>query len=504
MKYLLTLLFGLSFQPVLAQLIGPIPSTSASISQNSVSNLAVYGDTVWIGPQLQRNIGNTNDWFFSEALDSIRNSNARVYSLALREDTIFAGLGSTSTLDGQSIDQGFGFYLSTDGGDSWQFIEFGLEDEADNTFVYGASTLTKLPVIVPQQSPPYSVAIKGNVQFAAAWASGLKRSLDGGLTFERLLLPTSRLDSLVPELNYTFEFNPRNDNNFLGFSVFIDSQNRVWLGSAGGINWSPDALTADKSRVRWYRSAFNSAIRKSLPGNWVIFITEQPGTNRIWMTNWIANSGENYAISYTDDLGKTFQSFLIGEKIYGIDFYGDTIVAVGDNGIFISDDDGRSWNQIQAIRSANAVISPNANFFSVGASKERVWIGSTEGLVSTTDFQSFSITRVNLPLRGGNDFSPDAKSVSSYVYPNPFSISRHSYARFVFESEAASGQAKVTLYDFSMQKITEIRGAINGSGQYEAIWNGLDGKGRIVANGVVFYTIEQGGKKVNGKLLVMD
>jgi hypothetical protein len=170
----------------------------------------------------------------------------------------------------------------------------------------------------------------------------------------------------------------------------------------------------------------------------------------------------------------------------------------------MSEDDGRSWNQIQSIRSANAIISPNANFFSVGASDERIWIGSNEGLISTTDFQSFSISRVNFPLSGGNVFSPDAKTVSSYAYPNPFSISRHGYARFVFESSVSIGQAKVTLYDFSMQKITELRGEINGSGQYEAIWNGLDGKGRIVGNGVVFYTIEQGGNKINGKLLVMD
>ncbi|TNE69899.1 hypothetical protein EP331_13570 [bacterium] len=487
-----------------AQFIGPLTHSQASISQNSVSNLAVFGDTVWIGPQLQRNIGFTNDWFLPNGIDSITVKGARVYSLAVAQDTIFAGLGNTRALDGSDVDYADGHYLSIDGGTTFSFIRFETELQSDDTYQYGNNTLTKLPVTVPEQSPPYSAAIRGDAIFTASWASGIRRSLNGGQTFERIILPISRLDSLVPTQTYTFEFNPRLDNNFLGFSVFIDDANRVWFGSAGGLNWSPNALTADKSEVIWYHSAFNTTSTHALPGNWIIFIKQQPGTNRIWSTNWVAGTGERYAISYTDDLGKTFHSFLDGERIYSIDFYQNNIIAVGDNGIFISNDDGISWNQIQSIRSANAVISNNANYYSVGANSDRVWIGSSEGLITTTDFSTFDIVRVNFPLSGGNDFEPDTKTVKTYAYPNPFSISRHTYSRIVFDSDQATGDIKVNLYDFSMQKITELTGTLNGTGQYEALWNGLDGKGRIVANGVVFYSVEVNGKTVNGKILVMD
>lgn len=504
-KFLSLILLFVCHQSVFGQIIGPRnPSNTLSISQNSISNLAVFGDTVWISPYLQQNIGHVNDWIFPTGLDSISIGNGRAYSIFLAKDTILAGIGNVSNLDGQSIDRAFGFYSSTDGGQNWNFIPFKTESNSETTFNYGANTITQLPVIVREQSPPYSVAQRGNVFFSASWASGITRTLDNGITQERLLLPPTREDSLDPRKTYTFEFNPRLDNNFLGFSVLIDSKNRVWFGTAGGINWSPNAISARKDSVKWYHKAFNSNSLQSLPGNWIIHIVEQVRTNRIWMTNWIAQNGEDYAISYTDDLGKTFKRFLVGEKIYDIAFFGNSIVAVGDNGIFVSPDDGSSWNQIKGIRSANALISSSASYYTVDSGTDGVWIGSSEGLVFTQDFEHFEITRVDFPLSGGNQFEPSTSAVKTYAYPNPFSPNRHTYARIVFETKSTNANAKVSLYDFSMTKIRELNATLTSAGTYEALWDGFDGKGRIVANGVAFYVVEVDGKKVNGKILVID
>lgn len=504
-KILSLILLFVSYQSVFGQLIGPRnPSNMASISQNSISNLAVFGDTVWISPLLQRNVGHVNDWIFPSGLDSISLGDGRAYSIFLAKDTVLAGIGSTSNLDGQSIDRAFGFYSSTDGGQNWNFISYKAESNLDTKFQYGANQITKLPVVVREQSPPYSVAQRGNVFFSASWASGITRTLDNGITQERLLLPPSREDSLDPRKIYSFEFNPRLDNNFLGFSVLIDSKNRVWFGSAGGINWSPNAIYAPKDSIKWYHKSFNTNSSESLPANWIIHLVEQVGTNRIWMTNWIAQNGESYAISYTDDLGKTFKRFLVGEKIYDVAFYLNSIVAVGDNGIFISHDDGSSWNQIKGIRSSNAFISSNASFYTVDSGTQGVWIGSTEGLIFTSDFEHFEITRVDFPLSGGNQFETPKSDVKTYAYPNPFSPNRHTYARIVFETKSANSNPKISLYDFSMTKIRELTGTLTSAGTYEALWDGFDGKGRIVANGVAFYVVEVDGKKVNGKILVID
>jgi len=504
--FCLTLIFiSLNQSYVFSQIIGPrsefVPET---ISQNSVSNLATYGDTVWIGPQLQRNIGRTTQWFIPETIDSILIGNGRVYSLALGQDSIFAGIGRSSELDGQSVDEAFGFYFSEDGGDTFDFIPYQSENQDQDTYIYGGNTLTQLPVVVRQQSPPYMVARKGNVFFAAAWATGLLRSLDGGQTQERIILPPSQEDSLVPEKTYNFEFNPRNDTNFLGFSVLIDSKNRVWFGSAGGLNMSPNAMYATKDSVKWYHYYFNSVKPVSIPGNWVIFIAEQPETNRIWTTNWVAQSGESYGISYTEDDGKHFVRFLEGEKIYAITFFKNWIIASGDNGIFISNDDGINWNQLKSIRSANQIISSKAKYFSASANADGVWIGSNEGIVFTNDFKNFEITRVNFPLSGGNVFDEEGRTTKTYAYPNPYSNNRHTYCRIVFESTSANSDIKITLYDFAMTKIRELTGSSSTGGVYEAIWDGLDHQGRLVPNGVVFYTIEANGEKANGKILVID
>ena len=504
-RLLLVLVLFATYQPTFAQLVGPrLQSSFYSISQNSISNLAVYGDSVWISPLLQRNIGRTTDWTAFDALDSIFVGNGRAYSLVLAQDTVFAGIGRVSELDGQNIDEAFGYYLSIDGGQNWEYLPFQTEEQTETTFLYGGQNITKLPVTVKQQSPPYSVAIKGNTLFSASWASGIVRSLDAGQTWKRLLLPPTVEDSLVPSKTYNFEFNPRNDNNFLGFAVFIDSNNNTWLGSAGGVNISPNALIAPTDSVVWYHKKYDSAKQNSMLGNWVIHITQQPETERIWMTNWVAQSGENFAISYTDDYGKNFKSFLLGEKIYDITFYQGLIIAVGDNGIFISSDDGITWDQRKTIRSANSIVSQNAKYFTADAGSDGVWIGSNEGLIFTSDFSTFEITRINFPLSGGNQFEPDAKTVSTYAYPNPFSPASHTYSRIVFEASTNASNAKVSLYDFSMAKIRDLSGSITVAGTYEAYWDGTDARGRLVANGVVFYIVEVDGKKYDGKILVID
>lgn len=501
---LIIILSSQSFSPILAQLLGPrIQQSDKSIAQNSVSNLSAFGDTVWIGPQLQRNIGNSADWFLPEQIDSITIAEGRVYSLVLGQDSIFAGIGRTSELNGDLVDEAFGFYFSQDGGDSFEFIPFQVENETETIYTYGNNSITQLPVIVPQQSPPYMVARKGDVFFASAWATGLLRSLDGGQTQERIILPPTREDSLDPKKTYSFEFNPRFDNNFLGFSVFIDSKNQVWFGSAGGVNVSPNVMVAPKDSVKWYHYKFNESDPSSISGNWVIFITEQVQKNRIWMTNWIAQSGESYGISYTENNGKTFNRILLGEKIYSIAFWKDYILAAGENGLFISKDDGISWNQLTVIRSANQIISSNARFFSVSAGSNGVWIGTSEGIVFTSDFSNFQITRVNFPLNGGNQFLTNSKSVETYAYPNPFSPGRHRYCRIVFESEA-NNDIEIQLLDFGMQKIRTLTGTPQSNGVYEALWDGTDQNGRLVANGVVFYSISGTSNEANGKILVID
>lgn len=521
--YLLLFITG----SVQAQIVGPLSSNFNSFRQNGISSMAATGDTIWISPALNRNIGNSPDWYRPTGIDSIDNGKGRVFSLAVRGDTVFAGLGFTSETAVGSQPAGYGYYLSTDGGNTWRFIDFPLDpySDQDTTFVYGGQTYSRLRIIVPEQSPPYSVDFKGNVLFSANWASGLLRSTDFGESWERVVLPPFGEELLTPERNDYFwfdcvefsngvctstvnQYNSVVDDNLKGFAVFIDSQNRVWFGSAGGINISENALTAPIDSISWRNVNFTGD-PKGLLSYWVIEIKEDTSTGRIWMTNWHQGQGNypgnvQYGLVYTEDGGYTFQQRLIGEKILGITFKDGYVFAAGENGVFISPDGGDTWIKSPQIKSPNAYLKPSASFQSAATTSSRVWIGSDDGLISTDDYgQSWEITRVNFPLSGGNTYAPDAPEVKAYAYPNPFSPAQHDIVRIHFEVQQA-GDVRIRIFDFGMNLVRELEPATPTRGAYEALWDGLDGKGRRVANGPYFYLIETAGGTVNGKILLIE
>ncbi|MCH8567907.1 MAG: hypothetical protein LAT67_06575 [Balneolales bacterium] len=475
------------------------------MAQNSISNMSALGDSLWIGPFLQLNIGNSPDFIFPANADSIAAGRGRLFSISLAQDTVVAGLGFNDFIAGSSVQTGMGFHISTDGGVEWSFIPLPLDNEDETTIPYGGQQLTSVPVIVPQQSVPYNVTFSGDTIFYAGWASGIRRSTDFGQSWERLVLPPRDVSILDPSENYDFVFDPRLDDNFLGFSVMVDSDGFVWAGTAGGINISENALTADADQIRWQKSRASNSTGSML-GNWIIRIRENPADNGVWLTNWIAGSGEQQGLVVSYDKGLTFERHLSGQRIYDVNFSDGKIFAAGDNGVFISSDNGQSWNHIRQIRGLNSFIKENADYLSVATGNNRVWIGTTDGIAMTEDGgETWDLIRVNFPLSGGNQFADQTRDVRAYAYPNPFSRRVHDIIRIKFEAPA-SGNASIRLYDFGMNLVREIEPGfpVNSGQNYEAVWDGIDAAGRIVANGPIFYRISVGGSSIDGKILVLD
>lgn len=494
-----------------AQIVGPVPSPFESIQQNSVSTMEALGDTLWIGPGLNRTINNNPQWYFPNGADKITNDKGRLFSLALSPDTVWAGIGYNVQANNETVQAGLGFHYSTDGGNTWNSVDNPNEEEDDTSFVYGGTTYAKLPVTVQEQSPPFDLAMKGTTLFSANWALGLVRSTDFGKSWQRIILPPQQADSLVPEHEYIFtgdgsnRYDPRYDQNLLGFSVLIDNQGRVWCGTAGGVNISPNALKASADSLRWRHIQFEDR-SEGLLGNWIITIKQQPSSGDIWMTNWPAglSNNEQFGIVRTSNGGQTFDRYLQDERINDIGFSNGRVWAAGDNGLFKSSDNGRNWTKLPRIESPNTFIKESAQYYSITKTKNRVWIGTSDGLASTGDNgQSWEIRRVNFPLSGQNRYQQDAPSVDAYAYPNPFSPRRHDLVRIKYEIEQ-SGNVKIRLFDFGMNLIRELDSGNFSSGTYEAVWNGLDGQGNQVANGPVFYQIDAPGSTIRGKILVID
>ncbi len=520
----------ISLIPVLveAQVYGPINTSVNSIRQNSVSNMSAIGDTLWIGPALNRNIGNAPDWFVPQNADSVTFGRGRLFSIALGQDTVVSGLGYNAEIQNQSVSTALGYYFSVDGGDNWRFSDFPVDARSqqvgcaqnlvagcDTTFTYGGVQYDRIRITVPEQSPPFDVDFKDNVVLSVNWASGLIRSNDFGQTWERLILPPITADSLVPENTYTWlsrfqgqninRYDPLFDTNLLGFGLLIDDNGRAWVGTAGGLNISDNALTAPVDSIRWKHIPFDGS-SDGLAGGWIVAIEQEPGTNRIWMTNWSSdpNNQDTFALVYTDDGGETFQRFLLGERINDIGFLNGVVYAAGDNGLFISRDGGESWQLSPRIESPNAFIRSEARYFSAAATTDRIWIGTSDGIASSDDDgQTWQITRTDVPLSGGNFYQDDTPAVDAYAYPNPFSPNVHEIVRIKFEVEEA-GNVRIRIFDFGMNLVRDVLNESLGTGEFDAVWNGFDNDGRKVANGTYFYIIETKSGKTDGKILLIE
>jgi len=517
-------------KPIYAQSFGPQSTEFKSFERQSVSSLE-YGDRrIWIGPGLNAYQTETGDFFVPENADSVFNARGRVFSLATTGPRVLAGLGFTSTRGGESVNAAMGYYQSQNSGENWEFIPFPLDDRApeqctaesvgppcDLEFTYGGETYIRTRTTVPEQSPPFEVDFYEDTILSVNWASGLLRSVDNGETWERLILPPFFESELNPDSTYQWfsqstegainRYDPRFDNNLLGFGLLIDDRQRVWVGTAGGINISENALTAPQDEISWRHITVSPDLQNGLLGNWIIKIRQQPGSNRIWMTNWRADpeNRDQFGIVYTDDAGETFHSFLEGVRVNDIGFFDGVIYAAANDGLYISGDDGGTWTRQNQIESPNTFIKEDASFLALTPSGSGIWVGSSDGLAFSPDHgSSWTIFRVDLPLSGGNVYQPNAPETDAYAYPNPFSPTIHSLIRIKFSADA-SDQPTIRIFDFAMNPVKTIEAnSVSADGTYEVSWDGRSSGGRVVSSGTYFYSIDTSGGTTRGKILLLD
>lgn len=520
-RSLLLLLLLFSFSSVIkAQqfAFGPITEAEVGIRVNSVQNMFAHGDTLWIGPIMNSNIGNALNWRIPEQADSLITGRGRMFSIYGKGNEIFAGIATNVDQDGESVPTAMGFYRSSDGGSNWLWIQQPLDNENDTTFTYGGEIYSILPVIVPEQSPSYEVVFHNDLYFSANWASGILRSTDAGNTWERLIMPPTNVSDLVPGERYQFysasgsgsqpspqrDYDPRPNNslsnNYLGYSVLIDQRGRLWAGTAGGLNISENALTANRDQIRW-RHLTTSLNPGTIIGNWIISMEEDVAKEQIWMTNWATNQSEREGLIQVDLDLNTFRKHLIGERIFDLSINGDTVLAVGNNGLFVSTDYGASWINVKQITSPNSFIRSDARYQSTAVTSDgRIWVGTSDGIASTLDLIEWSITRTDIPL-DGNSVYGEQKAVSSYPYPNPFSPKMHQLVRIKFEADAAANY-ELKIFDAALRQINSLSYSTNSQGTYEVVWDGTDEFGYEVPNGVYLYAIEGASQSLKGKIVV--
>lgn len=483
----------------------PVPN----ILRNSITNLHAEGDSLWVGPLLNLTTDGGRTWLLPEA-DSLRASRNRVFSLDVEGHVVWAGLGFSGRVEGEtrSIPTAGGFLFSTDGGKTFTYRLPPLDQRGDSSIVYGRSTLKALPVIVPQQSPPYDLDYDPRTRtlWVAGWASGLRRSVDEGRTWQRVVLPPDNLDAITPDGQYTFEVAPergsQGNRNHMGFAVLVDETGTIWAGTAAGLNRSTDGLA-------WRRiTADGTPGRPS--GNWVVSIEEQPlpGRNPVWMATWSAgDKAERYGVTVTRDGGETFEQHLLGEEVIDFAFAGQTVyVAARASGLFISDDGGLSWRSVRDFRDATRpghVTRPDVDVLSVATTRDALWVGTNDGLFKSTDGgQTWRVYRADVPLHPSQP-SAEVPDVDTYAYPNPFSPPSNRIVRIRYELPSLT-RVTVRIFDFGMNLVRDLVDENQQQGVREVAWDGTDRRGLRVANGTYFYAVSTGDHTAWGKILVLE
>ena len=522
-------LYGLLLSLVLAatgQAQTPLPKSPSlwvssprpveSIARNSVTNLHGEGDTLWVGPLAVFTSDGGASWERAD-VDSLTVERGRMFSIDVEGQDTWIGIGfsqrSTQSGSADFIPTALGFSFSDDGGKSWEFRFPQLDQPGDTVEVYGVSTLKALPIIVPEQSPPFDIDYDPATGWVwtAAWASGIRRSENNGKTWYRVVLPPDTLDSIHPDTMYNFPFAPErnpNDeaNNFLGFSVLVDETGTVWAGTAGGLNRSLDARLAG-SNASWRRFHYD-ATTSGLVGNWIVSIEEQPlaGRNPIWAACWPAVAqGEDFGITVTRDGGDTFEQVLIGEKVYDFAFEGARAYVAGDNGLFISDDGGKTWRTVRHFADADQPdrpVRPDVTVFSVDVADGELWVGTDDGLLKSSDGgDSWTLFRAEVPLKPDSP-SANVPTVDTYAYPNPYSPSNDGFVRIRYELTSPEA-VTVRVFDFSSRLVRTLAEESQEAGIREVVWDGIDDRGVRVATGIYFYTVDKK-ESVTGKILVVD
>lgn len=523
---------------------------------NFVDRLLAVGDTLWAGPRLVFTPDGGQTWIRAEGEDAgipvfqpPQAPNATTYALAARGDLVWVGLGYRDPSPPTFAQSAAGFAFSQDGGQTWSYRFPQLDQPQDTTQIYGVTLLPAVPVVVPQLSAPFGIAIDPTTRdvWVAGTLSGARRlRFDPAAgtyarRFERVVLPPDTLLSIHPTEPQAFPVGPPIpglldfSTNSIAYSVLADETGTIWVGTEAGLNRSgpEDVFFFQDPRTgrvfddrAWRRTPFDGTV-DGLVGRAVIALAEQPlgdasfptgspenPRNPVWVASWTpviqgvrAEPGERSGVAVTRDGGETFEPVLVGERVYGFAFCEagfahcaeGTVWAASADGLFASEDGGQTWSATRSFRDrdrAGRFVKAGAETRAVAATSEALWVGTTDGLLKSTDGgQTWSIFRTDVPVQPAE---PTARTpeVDAYAYPNPFSPRADRIVRIRYERDAS----RIRILDFGMNLVRMLDAPAPG----EQAWDGLDDAGARVPNGVYFYAVEAGGETLWGKIVVLE
>jgi len=448
--------------------------------------------------------------------------------LAVNGDVIAVSGAVEELAAGEYHPAGSGIGFSYDGGQTWYFQPQYVADRDSPQYIpftWGGQELWQLAVTTEINNVSYDLAIHGNYIYAASWAGGIRRFnyADGIHEWEAVALPRDNELELNcgEDIDDNYELNPNDPgnggfHNHKGFAVHA-VEDTIWVGTAAGIN--KGIVDPQTNCINWRH--YNAQM-DGFSGNWVIAFNHQylqDGTGndfmRVWAVTWSTGVGESYGLSYTDDGGETWNSEPFFEnlntKIYSISVAGNKVYAPSELGLYYSDS-GVNWERYNRAAEENGQeILSGTVYSAVYLEDQEILIEGTPDGIAWTENQGldWSIYRYWIEaVKSSNDEN------RFYAYPNPFYSNLANIAngdghvRFVHYDNNKS--TELHIFDFNMSLVKNFhKGDFHSAGtddsdQLEVIWNGRNDWGDLVANGVYFCRLTQGGDYYWTKLLVIN
>ena len=418
--------------------------------------------------------------------------------------SIQVGYGLTLTYNAQAVKDSAGI--------SWIYLNQPMDVDSDTLRPFGEGFFRSLPVTVPEANVTYDAFLYGDYLWTASWAGGLRRFHLDNRNWEVIPMPMDQQDSLsfcsgfdeTDDLGRNilpgYYLNPRDpadggNHNHKAFSVLVNGDT-LWAGTANGINrgiiineWQEDTPGNFQlfNCIEWVHYTYQNA---GLSGNFVVGLAKQlwNGGTTIWAATMNADTpGEIRGLSYTRDGGLSWETTLLGERIYNITAKDSLVLASSQSGLWKSYD-GENWAlyspAIDTTFMAQSEILTDIVYTSVIDERKinvpSLWVGTSNGAALSTDLQGSSWTI----------FQTEYDSTEFYAYPNPFSPLNHNqmgnegYVRF-HTGTIINTQVELDIFNFAMEKVFQDNFDLN---LYDGAlkWNGRDMNGVFVDNGVYF------------------
>lgn len=497
---------GATAQSLRTYRLAAVPPESGRMTANSINEIVVTNDTVWVGTSRGLSVATGSPVRWTNWSNASPFGSTGVSGIATSGDLVWVAAATSTKQDNESLPTGDGLFRSTDRGATWSRFDQPADSGSVDTLTYGINRIATLNITTAINNITYDIAIGAGAIWTANFAGMLRRSTDGGVSWKRVILPPDGRSSIAPSDTLDFDLAPtggrlalRGNLNHRVFSVMVDSDGIVWVGTAGGINRSTDGGTS------WTKfSRTNQA--KPISGNFVVGLREQrwSGTKTIWAATVNAESGEEQrGVSWSTDEGATWRTGLLGEFAHNIAVRDSIVYVATDGGLYRTSDQGTTWQLNGSIVDPvtyQRVVAPEA--IAVAVRRDTVWLGGPDGLALTPDVVGAPFGTSWSVLRA---YQPVAPTREMYVYPNPFSPAIEP-ARVHFAVPAGGATVTIRLFDIAMHPVRDLLiGAQRPEGQHDEVWNGRTDGGIIAANGVYFARVQVGqADPVWGKVVVLQ